>query len=86
MENPDEAAQILHERVPDLSLEVSKIAVAELNKDKLWGVDGGLDPETVKFTSELNRELGILKTSIEPSRLIDSRYVDAALKSLGQAR
>lgn len=86
MENPEEAAQILHERVPDLSLEISKVAVAELNRDKLWGVDGGLDPETVKFTSELNRELGIIKTSIEPSRLIDSRFVDAALKSVGQAR
>ena len=86
MENPDEAAQILHERVPDLALDICKAAVAELNKDKLWGVNGGLDPEIAKFTSELNRELGILKTSIEPSRLIDSRYVDQALKTLGEAR
>jgi ABC-type nitrate/sulfonate/bicarbonate transport system substrate-binding protein len=86
MENPDEAAKIMHERVPELSLDIAKAAVAELNQDKLWGVNGGLDPEIVKFTAELNRELGIVKTAIEPSRLIYSRYVDEALKSLGPAR
>lgn len=82
MENPDEAARILHERVPDLPLEVCKLAVAEMNGDKLWGTDGGLDPEIVKFTSDLNKSLNIIKSDITPETLIETRFVTEAVRSM----
>ena len=40
MENPDEAAAILHERLPDLELGFLKGVVRDLNAENLWGVDG----------------------------------------------
>jgi hypothetical protein len=44
MENPDEAAETMHARVPDLDLGFLKAVVRDLNGEKLWGVDGGIDP------------------------------------------
>ena len=60
MENPDEAAAILHERLPDLDLAFLKAVVRDLNGENLWGVDGGLDPAIEEFTANLNMKLGNL--------------------------
>ncbi|MGV6872111.1 ABC transporter substrate-binding protein [Pseudochelatococcus sp. B33] len=86
MENPEEAAQILHERIPDLELEICRAAVLAMNKSNLWGVNGGLDPEIAEFTAELNKSLDILKTDIDPQQLLEPRFVDAALESLGTVK
>ena len=82
MQNPEEAAQIMHERVPELSLEICRVAVADMNQDRLWGVDGGLDAEVAKFTSDLNKSLNILKSDVSPDRLLEPRFVNDALKRI----
>jgi NitT/TauT family transport system substrate-binding protein len=86
MQHPDEAAEILHERVPALELDLCKKAVAELNSAHVWGADGGLEPSMVEFTADLNNKLGLLKKPLAASAVIDTRYVDAALKSLGNEK
>lgn len=83
MEYPDEAAAILHERVPSLDLELAKRVIKDLNKDKVWGVAGGLDPKIAEFTAKIGADLGVLKNRITPSVMIDRRFVDAALKDVG---
>jgi NitT/TauT family transport system substrate-binding protein len=77
---PDEAAAILHERVPSLDLELSKRVIKDLNRDKVWGVDGGLDPRVAEFTAKIGSDLGVLKNPIAPSDMTDERFVAAALK------
>jgi NitT/TauT family transport system substrate-binding protein len=86
MEYPDEAAAILHERVPTLDLELSKRVIKDLNKDKVWGVAGGLDPRIAEFTAKIGADLGVLKNPIAPSSMIDGRFVDAALKDVGSVK
>lgn len=83
MEHPDEAAEILHERLPDLDLAFLKSVVHDLNSENLWGVDGGLDPKVETFTADLNMRLGNLPRAPAPADVLDSRFVDAALKKLG---
>ncbi len=83
MENPDEAAAILHERLPDLDLAFLKSVVHDLNGAKLWGVNGGLDPAVEEFTADLNKKLGNLPVAAPAKDVLDPRFVDAALKSLG---
>jgi ABC-type nitrate/sulfonate/bicarbonate transport system substrate-binding protein len=83
MENPDEAAAILHERLPDLDLAFLKAVVRDLNSEKLWGVDGGLDPAIEQFTADLNMQLGNLPVAPAASAVLEARFVDAALKRLG---
>jgi ABC-type nitrate/sulfonate/bicarbonate transport system substrate-binding protein len=83
VENPDEAAAILHERLPDLDLPFLKEVVRDLNSENLWGVDGGLDPKIEEFTADLNVKLGNLPRVQAPAEVLDQRFVEAALKRLG---
>ena len=83
MENPDEAAAALHERLPDLDLTFLKAVVRDLNSEKLWGVNGGLDPAIEEFTAELNMKLGNLPVAPAAKDVLEPRFVDAALKKLG---
>jgi NitT/TauT family transport system substrate-binding protein len=83
MENPDEAAAALHERLPDLDLAFLKAVVRDLNGENLWGVNGGLDPAIEEFTADLNMKLGNLPVAPKASDVLDQRFVDAALKRLG---
>ena len=45
MQDPDDAAAILHEWLPDLNLPFLKAVVRDLNSEQVWGTDGGLDPD-----------------------------------------
>jgi len=81
--NPDEAAEIMHEHVPELDVEYLKGVMRDLNSEHVWGVDGGLDPKVEEFTADLNVKLGNLTTTPAPKDVLDPRYVDVALKKLG---
>jgi NitT/TauT family transport system substrate-binding protein len=83
MTNPDEAAAILHERLPDLDLPFLKAVVRDLNGEKVWGVDGGLDPAIEEFTAELNMKLGNLPVAAPAKDVLEPRFVDSALAKLG---
>jgi NitT/TauT family transport system substrate-binding protein len=83
MENPDEAAAALHERLPDLGLAFLKAVVRDLNSEDLWGVNGGLDPAIEEFTADLNMKLGNLPVAPPAKDVLDARFVNAALKQLG---
>jgi NitT/TauT family transport system substrate-binding protein len=86
MQNPDEAAAILHDKVPDLDLAMVGGVVKDLDNDHVWGVSGGIDPKIAEFTIKTGLELGLLKKPVEPSALVDGRFVDVALKELGPAK
>ena len=83
MENPDEAADILHERVPDLDREFLRAVVRDLNSENLWGVDGGLNPKIAEDTIDINVKLGNLAAAPKIADVIDQRFVEAAIKKLG---
>ena len=82
-DNPDEAAAILHERLPDLDLAFLKAVVRDLNGEKLWGVNGGLDPAIQEFTADLNMKLGNLPVAAPAKDVLEPRFVEAAIKKLG---
>jgi ABC-type nitrate/sulfonate/bicarbonate transport system substrate-binding protein len=81
--NPDEAAEIFHERLSELDLPFLKAVVRDLNSENLWGFDGGLDPAVEQFTADLNVKLGNLTAAPAPKDVLDPRFVDVALKKLG---
>lgn len=80
MQSPDEAAAILNERIPSLALDLCKRVILGLNKDGVWGVDGGIDADVVDFTASTGKELGLLKRDVKTSEMTDTRFVDAAIK------
>jgi ABC-type nitrate/sulfonate/bicarbonate transport system substrate-binding protein len=83
MADPDEAAAILHERLPDLDLAFLKAVVRDLNGENVWGVDGGLDPAIEEFTAELNMKLGNLPVAAPAKDVLEPRFVERALATLG---
>jgi ABC-type nitrate/sulfonate/bicarbonate transport system substrate-binding protein len=83
MANPDEAAAILHERLPDLDLPFLKTVVRDLNSENLWGVNGGLDPKIEEFTADLNMKLGNLPVAVAAKDVLEPRFVEAALNKFG---
>ena len=86
MENPDEAAEIMHAKVPDLNTDFLKAVVRDLNSENLWGVDGGLDPKIEEFTAGLNKDLGNLPIAAAPKDVLEPRFVEAAMKKLAPAK
>jgi hypothetical protein len=72
--------------VPELSADYLKAVIRDLNTENPWGVDGGLDPKIEEFTAKLNKDLGNLPVAAEPKDVLDSRYVDIAMKKLGPAK
>ena len=58
--------------------------IRELTKQKLWGVNGGLDREITDFTVKLSLEMGELKTPLKHEQVMDDSINDAVLKKLGK--
>jgi ABC-type nitrate/sulfonate/bicarbonate transport system substrate-binding protein len=83
MANPDEAAAILHERLGDLDLAFLTAVVRDLNGENVWGVNGGLDPAIEEFTADLNVKLGNLPVAAPAKDVLEPRFVDRALATLG---
>ena len=83
MENPDEAAEIMHARVPELDVAFLKAVIRDLNSENLRGADGGLDPKIEEFTADLNMKLGNLPVAPAAKDVLDSRFVEIAIKKLG---
>lgn len=86
MANPDESAEILHAKVSSIDLDLAKRVIRDLNKDNVWGVSGGLDPSIAEFTAKTGAQLGVLKNPVPPSTLLDTHFVDAAMKEVGPAK
>jgi NitT/TauT family transport system substrate-binding protein len=82
--NPDEAAAILRERLPDLDPAVTKAVVEKLSHDGVWGINGGIEESAVKDTLDVFRNTGLLKGNVEPAQVVDRRFVNDALAKLGK--
>jgi NitT/TauT family transport system substrate-binding protein len=83
MEHPDEAAKILHNRIPDMSVDLIKPVLVDLNKLKVWGYNGGLDSKAVQFTSDLSVEYKQMVKPVSASAIIDTEFTDKAVAELG---
>ena len=83
MTNPDEAAAILNERLPDLDIAFLKGGRARPQQRESWGVNGGLDPAIEEFTADLNMKLGNLPVAAPAKDVLEPRFVDGAIKKLG---
>ena len=83
-EQPEEAAAILHERVPEMEIPFLIPVIRKLNTDNVWGVDGGIKKEVVQETIDTFRATGKLKGEVKVEQFIDYRFVNPVLKQLGK--
>jgi ABC-type nitrate/sulfonate/bicarbonate transport system substrate-binding protein len=51
---------------------------------KVWGVNGGLQAESMQRNIEFCVEMGVIKPGMTPAAVEDRRYLDAALAEIGR--
>jgi hypothetical protein len=61
-----------------------KDVIDDLNKDQVWGVDGGLNAQDIEYTVRTGIELGTAKKPVSPAQLMDSTFIEAAMKDQGR--
>lgn len=84
MDHPEEAAKILAKRVPDIGLDLIQSVIRELNAMKVWGYNGGIEAEAVRFTSAVSVEWGVIGKPVKPEDIIDDSLVNKALAEMGR--
>lgn len=82
--NPDRAAEIMHKRSTETPVALIAQVIREMNRLKLWGVNGGVEPEVTEFTAKLGHEMGVLKRPLASGEGIDRSLVENALKQTGR--
>jgi NitT/TauT family transport system substrate-binding protein len=80
--NPERAAQILSKRAPDLPADLVLAVIKELNGSNVWGIDGGLDAQMVKFSSDSMTQWKMIDRGVTAEDIIDDRFVKSALAGL----
>jgi len=84
MDHPDEAAAILQKRAPDLDIALIKRVVLELNAMKVWGLNGGNDPDVLTFTSDTAFDLKMIDRKIKLEEVMDNSIQDKVLAKIGK--
>jgi NitT/TauT family transport system substrate-binding protein len=84
VQNPEKAAAVLHKYLVDLDLDMLTAIIKRLNRQKVWGVDGGADVDVTNFTAQLEYQLGETKTLFKADQVMDTSIVEAALKQEGK--
>lgn len=81
--NPDRAGEIMQARSTETPLDLTKEVIRTMSAQKLWGVNGGMEPELIDFNVKLGVEMGALKRVVTAEESVDRTLVDKALKEIG---
>lgn len=84
MENPDKAAEILHNRNQDLGLDLIKSVVLKLNEIGVWGVNGGANADVIGYTAKLSADLGMVDREVTVKEALDSSLAEKVLSKIGK--
>jgi NitT/TauT family transport system substrate-binding protein len=84
MKNPDQAAEALKARVPDLDLTLIRNTIRSLNAANIWGINGGLSPQSAEDTIKLAKQAGAIKRDLTVGEVIDSSLVDKVIAQIGR--
>jgi ABC-type nitrate/sulfonate/bicarbonate transport system substrate-binding protein len=84
MQNPNDSADILHERMPDVDIKLLQKVIRQLDDSRVWGGNGGIERETVVNVVSTYYQAGLLKSEVPVDKAFDYRFVNEALKTLGK--
>jgi hypothetical protein len=55
-----------------------------LSDDKVWGVNGGIEPDVTAETLRIARSTGLLKRDVPINHVFDYQFVNSAMMQLGK--
>lgn len=82
MADPAHAVAVMHKRIPDMDRGLIEDVVKDLNATNVWGVNGGLEPEVVTFTSDVSLNLGMVKRNIKAEEIYEPVLVKEAIQKI----
>jgi ABC-type nitrate/sulfonate/bicarbonate transport system substrate-binding protein len=82
--NPEQAAKIMMEYLPEFDEKLITDAIKSLTKSHVWAVNGGAEPEVTAFTIKTGVELGAIPKSLEVKDILDTSLVDEVLRDSGR--
>jgi NitT/TauT family transport system substrate-binding protein len=84
-ENPDKAAEIALKYIKEVDPALMTRGMKRMTELGVYGLDGGLAKERADRTQQLLIDQGVLKRALPADEIIDTRFVDQAVKELGPA-
>ena len=86
VQNPEGAAEILRKRTPDLDAALVKEVMVKLASQRLFGINGGLEPGVTEYTLKLSSDIGLLTRPLRPEDVLDQTFVKKIAAELGPVR
>lgn len=81
---PAQAIEVMKKRMPAADASLIAEIIPKLNAQKVWGVNGGIERETVEFTAKTYNELAVLPSKPTYEQLVEPSLVEAVLKEIGR--
>lgn len=82
-DHPDLAAKLAHSKFPESDADLLTQTITKLSQDKVWGVNGGIEPAVTAETLDIARKTGLLKKDVAATQVFDVSYVNTAIGQLG---
>jgi NitT/TauT family transport system substrate-binding protein len=81
--HPADAAKFAVQKFPASDPEVLTKTIALLTQERVWGVNGGIEPDVTAETLRIARSTSLLKKDVPVSQVFDTQLVDAAIAQVG---
>jgi NitT/TauT family transport system substrate-binding protein len=85
-DNPVEAEKFAVAKFPASDPEVLTKAIGLITEEKVWGVNGGIEPDGTAETLRIARSTGLLKKDLPLTQVFDTSLVDTAIGQLGSRK
>lgn len=83
-DHPDDAAKFAVQSFPSADPDTLTKTILSLSSDKVWGVNGGIEPDVTAETLRIARTTGLLKRDLPLAQIFDYQFVNAATSQLGK--
>jgi ABC-type nitrate/sulfonate/bicarbonate transport system substrate-binding protein len=85
-DHPADAAKFAVQKFPASDPDVLTKSIMLLTQQKVWGVNGGIEPDATTETLRIARSTGLLKKDLPPGQVFDTQLVDAAIAQVGPSK
>jgi NitT/TauT family transport system substrate-binding protein len=84
MTNPDQAAEALKAKVPELDLTLIRSTIRSLNEANIWGINGGLSSQSAEDTIKLAKQAGAVNRDLTTAEVLDESLVNKIIAEVGR--
>jgi NitT/TauT family transport system substrate-binding protein len=84
MKTPDQAADVMKKRTPDVDMGLIKKIIHALNDQDVWGPNGGIKQEVTEFSASTYHKLGAIDRATTYDEIVDNSLVNEVIGEIGK--